>query len=78
MIERQSEILRHALMGGTRKRVYRAYFAVTPDTADFRACYALAKRGMMKQGATRDGLTFFHVTAGGAKAVGLHLPRVLI
>lgn len=70
----EREIIEHALgiqvKGGKKtKGGYRNFFAAYPESRDYDTCIRLRNKGLMVQGASRLGPTYFHVTDAGKKEV---------
>lgn len=68
--EAQHHILVHALTGG-KDFVYRRHYCASDGGPTYHICEALAARGLLRRFQDRT----YHVTAAGAAAVGLHLPK---
>jgi hypothetical protein len=73
LTEEDADDIKHSLMGGQRKHVYRNHYAAC--FVDFPRFDALVERGLMRKGVSLTYGRVYHVTEAGAAAVGLHLPR---
>lgn len=76
--EQERGILRHALTGSSGNDVvYRNYFAAGDGHDDMPALTRLVMNGLMYVGnaVPGSGSRYFHCTANGARAVGLHAPH---
>ena len=70
----EREIIEHALgikvKGGEKtKGGRRNFFATYPGTSDYDTCIRLRNKGLMVQGSSYLGPTYFHVTDAGKKEV---------
>lgn len=72
--EEQRQVLLHALMGGHQRKVYRNYFATTPDSDDMPAIERCVQQGLMLKYRTDGDMGYFMCTEKGAAAVKQRLP----
>lgn len=86
----QRAVLEHSLGLDRARRPYRSHFAADPTTADGLTCRECVQAGWMTAGhveqrcntrdawgeeITHEPLHFFYVTAAGAAALGVQLPK---
>ena len=73
---KELELLEHSLGLGRKvgaKISYRNYFCTSKSGKDYEIIKELIERGLMEEGKTPEscaGMTFFHVTDLGKKAIG--------
>lgn len=75
--EHERQVLRHTLTGSSgTDEVYRNYFAASAGHFDLPTLERLISAKLMRRGKpiSGDAGHYYHCTAAGAKAVGLHLP----
>lgn len=69
MTDKEIHLLRHCLGADSKTPGYRNYYAADPsNVSEFDS---LIRDGLMQQGATLDGLVFFHATSLGKKLLGI-------
>jgi hypothetical protein len=80
LTEQERHVLRHALTGSSgTDQVYRNYFAAGEGHHDMPALTRLVMNSLMYVGERVPGTDsrYYHCTAQGARAVGLHAPHDL-
>jgi hypothetical protein len=78
LTDQERHVLRHTLTGSSgTDEVYRNYFAASDGHHDMPALTRLVMHGLMYVGEIVPGSTslYYHCTAQGAMAIGLHAPH---
>lgn len=78
LTDQERHVLRHTLTGSSgTDEVYRNYFAASEGHHDMPALTRLVMAGLMYVGEAvpGQGSRYYHCTAQGARAVGLHAPH---